>query len=201
MLLLVAGVASALSITAGFRALGSSEEDAPVLDAKAGSPASSSSEAGGAVTIAIGERGTSANRLSISAHDLAPGDRSQRTVDLMVGPVPPADVLLSTVATTSSILDVDLVNGLQLTIDRCPEPWVMQGPDNTPTFTCSSTPETVVRSGSVIQDTRGIGAHLQLADGATNYLRTELYLPEEADNDHSGQLSVIRFEFETVPYA
>lgn len=202
MLLLVAGVTSALSVTAGLRSLSATEEDAPVPDAKAGTAVASAPEADGAVTIALGEPNTAANRLSISARNMAPGDRAQRTVDLSIGPVPPGDVLLGTSATTSSILDTDAQYGLQLRIDRCPEPWMMAGSEEGGlSFSCAVEPEVVWASGPVIQPARGVGDALLLGEGAVNYLRTELYLPEEAENDHSGQFSVIRFDFETVPYA
>ena len=200
-LLLVAGVVSALSVTAGFRSLGGADDEAPAPGAKAGPTDAAAPWAGNAVTISLGEPGTAANRLSISVHDLAPGDRAERTVDLTVGPVSPADVVLGTTATTSSILDTDRLYGLQLTIERCPVPWVQTGPDDAMSFACPAAVETVLASGPVVQADRPVGGSLLLAEGATNYLRTELYLPDAAGNDHADQFSVIRFDFEAVPYA
>src|SRR4029078_11089643 len=73
----------------------------------------------GTVTIALGATGASTNRLNVDATAIAPGDTTHRWVDLIdQGTLDLAWVTLTTQATTSSVLDTDGTNGLQVVIDK-----------------------------------------------------------------------------------
>lgn len=78
----------------------------------------------GTMTVALGASGTAANRLTVAAADMAPGDTVQRSVDLVnSGTIGLSDVTLTTAASPSSILDTNTVHGLQVAIDRCSVAW------------------------------------------------------------------------------
>src|SRR5918912_1328659 len=99
----------------------------------------------GTVTIALGATGAATNRLNIGASAIAPGDTIQRSVDLLnTGTIALSTVTLTTTATTSSLLDTDATNGLQMTIDRCSVAWTETGSAPAYTYSCSGTTSTVV---------------------------------------------------------
>src|SRR5689334_24468058 len=84
------------------------------------STSASQSLSSGTVTIGLGATGASTNRLTVGASNIAPGDTIQRSVDLInQGSLDLASVSLTTSATTSSLLNTDTTNGLQMAIDRC----------------------------------------------------------------------------------
>ena len=62
------------------------------------------------------------NRLSVGASNIAAGDTIERAVNIRnTGNITLACVTLTTTAPTSSLLDTDTTNGLQMVIDKC---WV-----------------------------------------------------------------------------
>ena len=92
------------------------------------STSASQSVSSGTVTIALGATGASTNRLTVGASNIAPGDTIQRSVDLIdSGTIDLASITLTTNATTSSLLDTDATNGLQMVIDRCSNAWTEGG--------------------------------------------------------------------------
>lgn len=67
-----------------------------------------------------------------AATKIAPGDRIERLVELRVrGRGRIRRIYFQAAATTSSALDTDTANGLQLTIDRCTKKWRTRGAVNT----------------------------------------------------------------------
>src|SRR4029079_17411904 len=106
----------------------------------------------GTVTIALGATGASTNRLTVGASAIAPGDTIQRSVDLIdQGTINLASVTLTTSATTSSVLDTDATNGLQMVIDKCSQAWTEAGPPYT--YTCGGSTSSVLTSRAVIRNT------------------------------------------------
>src|SRR5437667_12119745 len=98
------------------------------------STSASHTVASGTVTIGLGAAG-SANRLSVDATAIAPGDTIQRAVDVInQGTLDMASVTLTTQATTSSVLDTDATNGLQMLVDQCSQAWTESGPPYTYPF-------------------------------------------------------------------
>lgn len=148
----------------------------------------------GTVTIALGATGAATNRLNIGASALAPGDTVQRSVDLTnSGSLDLASVTLTTTAPTSSLLDTDATNGLQMVIDKCSQAWTEAGPPYT--YTCGGSTSTVLASRAVI------GSNLSLSNlgattaGATDHLRVTLTLPGGADNSFQNKSSTISYAF------
>jgi spore coat-associated protein N len=152
------------------------------------------SVASGTVQIGLGSAGTAANRLTVAASGLVPGDTVQRAVDLAVnGSQDLSGITLTTTASPSSLLDTDATNGLQMTIDSCSTGWTESGTAPAYTYSCAS-PTTVLASRPVI------GANLSLAGlgitaGATNHLRVTLSFPSAAGNTFQNQSSTIAFAF------
>lgn len=150
----------------------------------------------GTVVIELGNAGTSANRLTVNATNVAPGDTVQRAVDLSnSGSLALASITLSTTATTSSLLDTDVTNGLQMVIDRCSVPWTEAGTAPAYTYTCSGTTSTTVASRPVIGANLAMANLTSTAAGSTDHLRVTLSLPTSADNTFQGRTSTISYTF------
>lgn len=154
--------------------------------------------ASGTVTIALGATGAATNRLTVGATGLVPGDTVERAFDLTnSGSQNLATVALTTTATTSSLLDTDATNGLQMVIDKCSGNWVEVGSSAPFTYTCpvGSTLTTVVASRAVIGSSISMGSLGALTSGGTDHLRVTLSLPSAAGNSLQGLSSTISYGF------
>src|SRR5207247_8914759 len=68
------------------------------------------------------------SRLGTGAGPIAAGDTMQRAIDLSYsGSISFGSASLTTNATSSSSLDTDAANGLQIAIDRCSQGWTESG--------------------------------------------------------------------------
>ncbi|HEX8971537.1 TasA family protein [Oryzihumus sp.] len=152
----------------------------------------------GTVVIGLAADGTD-NRLSVAATGLVPGDTVQRVVKLNnTGSQGLAGVTLTTAATTSSLLDTDVTNGLQLKIDSCSVPWTEAGTSPAYTYTCSGTTKAVLASRAVIGTTMALSNLSSLASGASDNLKVTLSFPGTADNTFQNKSSVIGFAFDAL---
>jgi spore coat-associated protein N len=106
----------------------------------------------GIVQIALAASGTG-NRMSVAATGVLPGDTVARAVDLTststdaLGSVK----LTTTAPVTSSTLNTDATNGLQLLIQKCSVAWsetANTSPQTGYSYTCSGTTTTVLGSAS-----------------------------------------------------
>ncbi|HUZ84839.1 MAG TPA: TasA family protein [Gaiellales bacterium] len=150
----------------------------------------------GTVTIALGPTGASTNRLTVGAANIAAGDTIQRSVDLIdSGTINLSAVTLTTTGTTSSLLNTDAVNGLQMVIDRCSVPWTEGGTAPAYTYTCSGTTSTVLASTPVVGTNMALSNLSSLTAGSTDHLRVTLTLPATAPNTMQAQSSVIQYTF------
>jgi hypothetical protein len=157
----------------------------------------STSVASGNVTIAVGANGP-ANRLSVGATGIVPGDTIQRAVSLSnTGDQPLASITLTTNATTSSVLDSDPTNALQMKIEKCSSAWNESGNGtSTPyTYSCTGTKTTVLAQQAVIGSNLALSGLSALTNGNTDNLVITLNLPTAADNTFQGKTSVINFAF------
>lgn len=135
------------------------------------------------------------NRLSIGASNLAAGDTIQRAVNVKdTGSIPLASVTLTTSATTSSLLNTDTTNGLQMVIDKCSIAWTEGGAGPPYTYTCGGTTTSVLASAPVIGTNLTL-SNVTLTAGTDNFLRVTLTLPSAAPNTLQGQSSVINYAF------
>jgi spore coat-associated protein N len=150
----------------------------------------------GTVTVALGAAGA-ANRLTVNATGVAPGDTIQRafqlsnsgTIDLAGAPT------LTTTASPSSLLDTDATNGLQMVIDKCPVAWTESGPPYT--YTCSGSTSTVLASRAVIGSSLALSnlGDLVTAGSGPDYLRLTLTLPSAAGNTFQNLSSTLTYTF------
>jgi predicted ribosomally synthesized peptide with SipW-like signal peptide len=149
--------------------------------------------ASGTVTIALGASGP-ANRLTVGATAIAPGDTIQRAVDLInQGSLDLASVTLTTTASPTSLLDTDATNGLQMVIERCSVAWTESGPPYT--YTCSGTTTSVLASRAVIGSNMALSNLGSLTAGATDRLRVTLTFPSGAGNSFQNLSSTITYAF------
>jgi spore coat-associated protein N len=150
----------------------------------------------GTVQIALGATGAATNRLNIATGMLAPGDTVSRTVDLTnTGTLPLGSITLTTTATTSSKLDTDLVNGLQLQIDACSAPWTESGTSPGFSDTCGGTATVALAFQPLLGSNLDLGSLNALAPGGTDHLRVSLHFPATADNTFQSQTSVVSYAF------
>jgi predicted ribosomally synthesized peptide with SipW-like signal peptide len=160
--------------------------------------ADQASLATGSVSIALGEAGP-ANRLTLGANGLLPGDTMQRVVDLSNSGVAGSDdlgsVALTTAATTSSLLDTDATNGLKVAIDKCSQAWTESGSAPAFTYTCGGTSASVLAERAVIGSNVALSNLSSLAAGQTDHLRVTLTLPAGAPNAMQGLSSQLTYTF------
>ncbi|WP_422935619.1 TasA family protein [Sinomonas sp. P47F7] len=150
----------------------------------------------GTVTIGLGSSGTATNRLSVAATGIVPGDTIQRAVTLTnSGSQNLAGVTLTTAATTSSKLDTDATNGLQVVVDSCSAPWTEAGTAPAYTYTCSGTSTSVLSSHAVIGSNVTLSNLGSVTAGHADNLRVTLTLPTTADNTFQGISSTVSFSF------
>jgi len=148
------------------------------------------------VTIALGSNGASTNRLNVNATGVASGDTMQRSFDLInQGSLDLASITLTTTATTSSQLDTDATNGLQMAIDRCSTAWTESGSSPAFTYSCSGSTSTVLAQRAVIGSNLALSNLGSLTAGATDHLRLTLTLPSSADNSFENLTSTIQYSF------
>jgi len=160
------------------------------------STSASQSVSSGTVTIALGATGASTNRLTVGASNIAPGDTIQRSVDLIdSGSIDLASITLTTSATTSSLLDTDATNGLQMVIDRCSNAWTEGGVAPAYTYTCSGATSTVLASRAIVGTNLALSNLSALTNGVTDHLRVTLTFPSAAPNSFQNQSSTIQYTF------
>lgn len=195
------GSLMAVGVSASMAGLGTY---ATFTDTEKGSTAIDS----GIVAMTIGADNTSANRLSVAATKIVPGDTIQRAVNLTVDSTTTdtlATIKLKTEAKNalgtvhSSVLDTDTTNGLKMVIERCSVAWTETGTSAPFTYACGTggntgTKTTVLTSSPIIGD-RDLSSALGLTPGTTNYLVITATLPAEADNTFQNKASTITYAF------
>ncbi|HET9728280.1 MAG TPA: hypothetical protein VFR41_02615 [Acidimicrobiia bacterium] len=142
------------------------------------------------------------DRFNVDVNDIQPGDTVVRAVDIVVSATEPfaTDPVLSTVATTSSALDTDTGNGLQLSIDRCDQAWDETLTSGVPTdYTCGGTEGPVLHERPVIGSNLGI--NFDKTDGATNHWVVRLHFPDGAPDSMAGDSSTIQFNISAASRA
>jgi hypothetical protein len=119
---------------------------------------------------------------------VSPGSSTTRNVNLVNdGSAALRSISLATVATSSSILDSDPTNGLQMQVDDCSVAWAADG-------TCSGVQRTVLASGPAVR-TAALADPFGLAAGATDHLAVTLGLPAAAGDAFKSQSSGLSLTF------
>jgi hypothetical protein len=150
----------------------------------------------GTLNIALGAAGTAANRLTVGASGLVPGDTMQRAFQLTnTGSTNFASITLTTTASPSSLLDTDTNNGLQVLIQTCTVPWTEGGVAPAYTYTCSGSTSTVLASRAVIGNALALSNLTATTAGNTDNLMATVSLPNGAGNTFQGLSSTVTFAF------
>jgi hypothetical protein len=119
---------------------------------------------------------------------VTPGASATKNVNLVNdGDAALASVRLATVATTSSILDTDQTNGLQMTVASCSVAWASDG-------SCAGGQRTVLAAGPAVR-TADLANPFGLAAGATDHLAVTLALPAAAGDAFKAQSSSLSLTF------
>ncbi len=155
---------------------------------------------GSAASIAgVGTFATFTSSTSTGASPIAAGDTMQRAIDLSYsGTISFGSATLTTSATSSSLLDTDATNGLQIAIDKCSQAWTESGPPYT--YTCGGSTSSVLASRALIGSSIALSS-LTLAAGSTDHLRVTVTLPSSADNTLENKSSTIDYTFTGVQRA
>ncbi|MFN8015823.1 MAG: TasA family protein [Acidimicrobiia bacterium] len=156
------------------------------------------------VTLAAITPNAANNRLTLGATALVPGDTMQRTVNVKntgssclnsSTPVKLTTKASGCVGTcSSSLLDTDATNGLQVVIDKCSVAWTESGTSPAYTYTCGGTTTSVLASTSLIQTNATLNNLVGTAN-TDNFLRVTLTLPSGAGNTFQGLTSQVEFAF------
>lgn len=120
------------------------------------------------------------------------GDSRSALIDLVNdGTTALSGVTLKSWATSSSILDQDTVNGLQLTVESCSVAWDASGAAPV----CAGTSRTYVTRPIIVSD-HPLNGTLALAAGGVDHLKLTATLPGSASGDaYEGASSDLRFVF------
>jgi len=136
------------------------------------------------------------SRLGTGASPIAAGDTMQRAIDLSYsGTISFGSATLTTNATSSSLLDTDATNGLQLAIDKCSQAWTESGPPYT--YTCGGSTSSVLASRALIGSSIAL-SNLTLTAGSTDHLRATVTFPSAAGNTLQNQSSTVNYTFSGV---
>jgi spore coat-associated protein N len=139
------------------------------------------------------------SRLGTGASPIAAGDTMQRAIDLSYsGTISFGSATLTTSASSSSLLDTDATNGLQIAIDKCSQAWTESGPPYT--YTCGGSTSSVLASRALIGSAIAL-SNLTLTAGSTDHLRVTVTLPSSADNTLQNKSSTIDYTFNGVQRA
>jgi hypothetical protein len=132
--------------------------------------------------------------LPMNAAGFVPGDSISRSVDLVnSGNLAFAGISMVSTATTSSVLDTDKTNGLQLSVTSCSVNWTESVSNGVATYTCSSNPTTVANGPAV--NTATLTNIASLNAPGTDHLVVTLTLPAGADNAFQGKASALSVSF------
>ncbi len=146
----------------------------------------------GTMSITIADGPTA---MSVNASGLVPGDHVERFVDMNTGGSLTMSALkLASNATTSTVLDTDATNGLQLTVLNCDQAWTLHAGSAATCDDASSS--TVLGSRAVIfSATTMSNVH---TDGTVDHLKFQWLLPSGADDSFQNKTSVIEYTFSGV---
>jgi spore coat-associated protein N len=148
----------------------------------------------GSVAIALGATGP-ANRLTVAASGLVPGDTVQRAVDLTSNSTDPlGSVSLQTSGTPNNALLTD-ANGLTVKIDKCSAAWTESGTAPAYTYTCTGTNTNVLIASAVGNTTSLSGLAALTSGSSTDHLLVTLALPAAATNALQGLSTSITYAF------
>jgi hypothetical protein len=150
----------------------------------------------GVLSLSLQANGATATQ-PFDGSSLLAGDSISQVLDLVNdGTTAFGSITMAMSATVSSILDTDRVNGLQLAVESCSEPWSGSGPGRS----CAGT-RTPVYSGPMVVS-RALTNSASLDPGGVEHLLLTASLPASASSAaYQGQASTLSLVFEGVQRA
>lgn len=144
----------------------------------------------GVVSIDMAQAG--AGMVPFTGGLMLPGDTRAFPVDLVnSGNTALSSVTLASSATTSSVLDSDPVNGLQLKVESCTTAWSSTGAG----YSCGGTQKSFY-SGRMLVQGRSLADAASLVPGSVDHLLLTAGLPSSASGDaYEGATSSLSFVF------
>ncbi|MUK00611.1 hypothetical protein GM708_00890 [Vibrio cholerae] len=156
----------------------------------------------GSVDIQLGATGTAANRLTVPAVGVIPGDSIQRVATLTnAGNQNFGAVTLTTTAVTPNAqtaptkLVTDGTLGLQVTVDACSVPWTEAGTAPAYTYTCSGTTTPVLATRPILGTDLALSNLGSIVSTKADNLRVTATLPTAADNTFQNLAGTVNFAF------
>jgi hypothetical protein len=129
-----------------------------------------------------------------TTNNFVPGDSMTRAVNLInTGTAALSTVSLGVTATTSSVLDTNTTNGLQLQVRSCSVAWTQSSASGAPTYTCNGT--TTERFAGPVIGNRTLTGLNSLNPGGTDHLTFSITLPTAADNTFQNKTSTLSLVF------
>jgi hypothetical protein len=144
-------------------------------------------------TVSLTAPGGTADGVSFHTPGLVPGATAASAVDLVMSTSSGRRmVTLTTTASSSSLLDQDPVDGLQLAVDRCAVPWVGVRAADHAAYRCPGRRISVLAPRPVL--VRNIPLpNLDVTGGSRQHLLLSLTLPQSAGNEFQGLSSTIHY--------
>jgi hypothetical protein len=177
------GVVSAAAAVAGMGTFGDFTQTTAPVDTSVDS---------GVVSIALNPAASEAT-VPFSPGGLLPGDTVTKPFDLgNDGNVAWSSVTFKSSAVVSSVLNTDKVNGLQITVESCPQSWAPAGTG----YTCAGG-RTTFYSGPIIME-KSLANAVSVTPGRTDHLLATIRFPENAGNAMKSQVSRLAFTFTAV---
>jgi hypothetical protein len=132
----------------------------------------------GVVSIELNDAGATGS-VPFAGGLMLAGDSRRHLVDLVNnGDTALGSITLTTAATRSSILDTDAVNGLQLTVESCTQPWTVAGD----VYSCGGTTRGFY-SGPLVANAAAMAGAASLTAGGVDHLLMTAALPSSATGD------------------
>jgi hypothetical protein len=180
------GVVGAAAAVAGMGTFGTFTDSTAPLNASVTS---------GTLKLALNATNSTAT-LPMTAAGFVPGDSISRSIDLTnTGTLDFAGISMVSTATTSSVLDTDKTNGLQLSVKSCSTNWTEAVANTVATYTCSGTTTNVVNSGPAVANAVLPASTASLAAKGVDHLVVTLTLPTSADNTFQTKTSALAVNF------
>ncbi len=178
------GVIGAAAAVAGMGTFGSFTDSTTPLNATVSS---------GTLSLDLNSLSGGTTIVPMTASGFVPGDSVSRAVQLAnTGDLGFSSISMATTATTSSVLDTDKTNGLQMTVSSCPVKWTETVANGVSTYSCAS--PTTLASGPAV-GTAMLPTLASLNAKGTDQLLLTLSLPGTADNTFQGKTSALSVQF------
>ena len=178
------GVIGAAAAVAGMGTFGSFTDSTTPLNATVGT---------GTLSLDLNSLSGGTTIVPMTAAGFVPGDSVSRAVQLAnTGDLAFSSISMATTATTSSLLDTDKTNGLQLSLASCPVAWTETVVNKVATYSCAN-PTTLANGPAVASTT--LPSLASLAAKGTDHLVVTLSLPGTAGNDFQTKTSALSVSF------